>query len=269
MKIALVSNFQTAVCGVASFGRDWLAALERAGHQVTPVWWNEPIPDCDLVCVNWHPGTQGPRSVRIEQPYVVYLHDLPPYSYCDLQDAVCYFTSEPYTGGEYSRTVEVPYPVWDGFVPQIFGGPVSLGWTGIRGDGREQLQKLCAKRGWAFNGSDGWLDTPEEVARLASSTLIVLWYHASDRGQSLSLATACATRRPVLVNGSKMFKLAAAYPDEIYRAGWDPAVPLLEPAIDAVLDERVKGRLKYPSRIREEHSWAAAIARMEAAWTPS
>ena len=167
--------------------------------------------------------------------------------------------------------MEIPYPVYDGPwtpapVPPAL--PPTIGWTGLRGDGISTIAKLCAHRGWHLNASTAeWRMTPDEITRLSASTLIVLWYFASGRGQSLALATACATRRPVLINDSRMFRAAWSYGDQIYRAGLDPAPPLLEPAIDAVLDAVYKQRAKVPSTIVDERSWARAIATMEATWT--
>src|SRR5262245_29040823 len=102
MRIGLISNWQTRVCGVAQFGRDWKWALERAGHTVAPRLWTDPIaPEDDLLLYNWHPHTTGePDNPLVVtpplRPYCVYMHDIPPWSECPLQaTAITTWTSEP------------------------------------------------------------------------------------------------------------------------------------------------------------------------------
>ena len=265
MKIALVSNWQTRECGVANFGRDWASALERAGHDVLRLHYGLSVPanQVDVALYNWHPSTTPKVLTPPFCPYAVYLHDIPPHSSCRLVDgAKAVWAAEPTPGAEVIR-----YPVYDGprDTPPRSPG-ISIGWTGLRGDGRDSLRDLCERRGWTFNGSNGWKDTPEEIARLASSTLIVLWYFADGRGQSLALSTACAAGCPILVNQSRMFGLAHDYPQEIYRAGHDPAVPFLEQAIEGVLAKIYTGRAAVPAQAVVEQSWTRAIQRMERAW---
>lgn len=266
MKIALISNWQTRECGVANFGRDWAAALERAGYEVVRLHYGDKVTSsgATFALYNWHPATTPKVVTPPSRPYGVYLHDIPPHSTCSLVDnAVAVWAAEPAEG-----TTCIRYPIYDGplTLPPP-ASPITIGWTGLRGDGRDGIQRLCERRGWQFNGSTRWLDTPEEIQRLAASTLIVLWYFASGRGQSLALSTACATGRPILINDSLMFGMARDYPQEFHRAGHDPGVPFLEQAIEAVLSRVYTERAKVPQQVLTTHSWAAAIRQMEAAWT--
>ena len=138
---------------------------------------------------------------------------------------------------------------------------ITIGWTGLRGDGRDRLQEICQRRGWIFNGSTAWLDTPEEVIRLSRSTLIVLWYFASDRGQSLALSTACAAGRPILINRSKMFGMADELDGwQVWRARPDED---LESAILRTFNPRLWVR---PTQLATVFSWPRALQRMEASW---
>lgn len=283
MRLTLVSNWSAREgCGVANFGRDWAAALARAGHRVERVGWDgetlgEGGGGADLLLFNWHPfvapaDLQGWRTLT---PQVVYLHDIPPWSTCSLvPNATAVFSSEPWEGATC-----VPYPVYDG--PRVFATVIKsvvhetlrhttrpvIGYTGIRGDGLGILEQLCMRRGWTLNAPDRWRDTPDEIARLAASTVIVLWYHASGRGQSLSLATACATGRPVLVNQSQMFRSTLAQVPGIYVAGSPRlAPPDLAPALDNLLDEVYKHRAMIPTPNTGAAYWADAIRTMEATW---
>jgi hypothetical protein len=281
MKILVVSNFSGPSCGVAEYGRMCVEALRRAGHAVLE--WDGHYPAIyeksylpldadtyDWIHVNWHPVTlnhYAPQHFPPRSPVSLFLHDLPPWSTCPLWDrAQVRFAAEPYPG-----TVHLPYPAVQvvDLPPPPASPPVIVGWTGIRGDGLEDLQAVARRRGWTLNTPVGWLGTHAEIRRLRHSTLNVLWYHHTGRGQSLALMTAAAARRPLLISASEMFRTAWDYPREVYRAGYDPAPSLLEPAIDAVLDDVWKGQARIPDRLVEELSWARAVARMEVAWSQS
>jgi hypothetical protein len=262
MNIGLVSNWDQQACGVANFGRDWKWALERAGHAVATRLWDEPIyPEDELLLYNWHPFIWNPLTPPM-RPYGVYMHDIPPWSECPLKDqALVVWTSEPCPG-----CVEIPYPVYDGpWTRPVAPGRITIGWTGIRGDGAASIREACDRLGLRYDGSVGWLDTPEEVARLAGSTLIVLWYYASGRGQSLALSASAAAGVPILVNQSKMFRMAHFHDSGVLRAGWELAVPHLEPAIEGALDLIAKRRCPIPN-LKARYGWTQAVARMEETW---
>lgn len=278
MRILYISNVSGPTCGVAEYGRMHVEALRRyTPHGITewdgyyPAIYERPyLPadaaDYDWIHVNWHPVTLNhyapehfPPTVRLS----LFLHDLPPWSTCPLWDrAQIRFAAEPYPG-----TFHLPYPAVADIPPEPPpAGSVVIGWTGIRGDGRDELLEVATRRGWTVNLPERWLGTRDEIRRLQRSTINVLWYRHSGRGQSLALMTAAAARRPLLLSASEMFKTAWHYPEEVYRAGIDPAPPLLEPAIDAVLDDLWKGRARVPSCLVSDHAWRHTIRQLEDVW---
>lgn len=278
MRILVVSNVSAPSCGVSEYGRMCVEALRTAGHTVTewdghyPAIYEKPYLPADAatydwIHINWHPVTlnhYAPEHFPSGRPLSLFLHDLPPWSTCPLWDrAQVRFAAEDYPG-----TTLLRYPAVADIDLEAPArtSEVIVGWTGIRGDGRSELLSVARRRGWVVNVPIGWLGTRDEIQRLRHSTVNVLWYTATDRGQSLALMTAAAARRPLLINQSEMFKTARVYPNEVYRAGVDPAVPYLQQAIEAVLDHIWKGDAKIPGRLVEEQSWARAVAWMEAAW---
>jgi hypothetical protein len=279
MQILVVSNVSGPWCGVAEWGRMLVEALRTAGHSVIewdghyPAIYEKPYlpPEAatvDHILVNWHPVTLNhylPQHFPAHVPISLYVHDLPPWSTCPLWDRAQYrFAAAPYPG-----TTCVPYAcVTD---PDLawpwLATPPLIGWTGVRGDGLAALTELATRRGWRLNISAEWLGTRDEITRLSRSTLNVLWYQASGRGQSLALRTAAAAGRPILVNDSTMFDCTRPYLAEFYRAGQPPTTaPYLEPAIDAALHDIWFGAERCPDRFIDDHAWSSAIATLEAAW---
>lgn len=275
MNVLFISNASAEQCGVAEYGRTAVEALRAIGVQLTE--WDGHYPavyarghelyppnlaDYDVVHFNWHPVTLNHYQATPPQPYTVFLHDLPPWSSCCLAPGARHlWASEPSDEAE-----ELPYPAIPDAELDTPASVTTLGWSGVRGDGRGQIEALCREKGWVANCSETFLPTRAEIKRLSRSTLNVLWYSASGRGQSLALMTCAAARRPLLINDSTMFRSAHPYLQEIYRAGLSPAVPYFGPAIQAVLDDIVHRRARVPDRFLQEFSWTAAAHRMAARW---
>lgn len=216
MRILNVSNHSSTRCGIQAFGAQMTTALRRAGAEVTDwdgeyssVYRNGYLPmDCptyDVIHVNWHPITIN-HYLPIHFPtgplLSVYVNDLPPWSGCPIWDrADIRLASEVYPG-----TSRLVYPVVD-WVPDLPepNPTLTIGTTGVRNDGTDEIQQAVEARGWIFNGpSPTWLSLEEEIRRLARSTVNLLWY-TNNRGISGGSMTALASRRPLVINGSTMF----------------------------------------------------------------
>jgi hypothetical protein len=183
MKILLVTNLSAPRCGIQNFGVQTATALRCAGAEVTE--WDgcysaiyekpylpEDADTYDVIHFNWHPVTInhfGPSHFPVGPLLSVYLNDLPPWSSCPVFDhAKVRFSAEDHPG-----CLTLPYPIADWIddlppAPDVF----TVGWSGVRGDGAELLQTVCAELGYATNAPDGvWRSFEDEVRRQARSTV--------------------------------------------------------------------------------------------------
>lgn len=267
MRILNLLNQDAGRCGIANFARQVTTALTRAGAEVAE--WNanyseiyrrreagEPysgyfppdLPSYDAVFLGWHPGAMNHytedhfRAARAAGVVTaVYLHDIPPWSGCPLAGvADVLFSAEPW----HPDCHVIPYPVidWVGDLPPA-NPDFTVGWSGVRGDGLEDLREICEQRGWELNASDPgeWLSIEDEVRRLARSSVNVCWYREG-RGISGAASTCLASGRPLLVNHSPMLAHLRGAPDvycfekntsldaamtEVWARCWGLAVPVL------------------------------------------
>lgn len=281
MRVCHISNFSVPRCGMSNFGYQFSTALRRAGHEVTD--WDGCYPvihlkeeqqdpggtylpadaaDYDVIHVNWHPATinhYGAGHFPAGPILSVYLHDIPPWSGCPFFDrAEVRITSEPLDG-----CLEIPYPVADWVTDLPDPDPAfTVGWTGIRGDGLDELKSVCVRRGWALSLSDPdhWLSFEDEVRRLARSTVNVCWYHMG-RGRSGAASTCLASKRPLLINQNIMLghiqnRLG------VYTAA---RATTLEACLE-VIAEQPRADLVGPFQTCEELSWSRAATQITHAW---
>lgn len=288
LRVLYISNFSQPRCGIAEYGRQCALALKQAGAQVVEwdgtfsaitarenIYFPPNLADFDIVHINWHPVTINhyvPQHFPWEgKPLLsLMLHDLPPWSSCPVEgQAKVIFAAEPYNLLDIP-TVQIPYPVV-GYVPLPKAPPkeTTIGYTGIRRDGFDELWELCNKRGWILNSNDPdvWLSIYQEIERLSHSTLNVCW-HQAERGRASAPMTCLASRRPLLLSRSAMFHELLPYGDEIYCAQTKDEGEL-EKAVDRVLADISAGaarRPRIPSRVLSDFSWLRTAQRMIDAW---
>lgn len=211
-------------CGVANVAAQTSIALRRAGTEVVdwnanyseitrrreagqPAYLPADAADYDVLVFHWHPGAWNyycPEHIPPSVFFVLFLHDLPPWSSCPLLDQAHYVvTTEPFAR---SHCV-LPHPVPDWITDLPAPNPTfTVGVTGVRQEGHAQVQEVCAQQGWHWNGpAETWLSIEEEVRRLARSTINVCWYHEA-RGVASTASMCLASRRPLLVNTSPMLR---------------------------------------------------------------
>lgn len=283
MRILHVSNHSAPRCGIQNFGYQVTTALRRAGAEVTDwdgsyqaIYEKPYLPpdaaDYDVIHVNWHPVTINhyhadhfPSGPVLS----VYLNDLPPWSSCPFGDqAAVRFAPEPHPG-----CAVLPYPIAD-WIDDLPEPPAefTVGWSGVRGDGADLLRKVCDLCGYATNAPDGvWRSFEDEVRRQARSTINVLWYHEA-RGISGGASQAAAAKRPIVLNGSRMFQHFWPYADEVHRfphrdapTAWRPD-QRLDVVLKVMQDHWRHGQLRQPTRILTDLGWTRAADRMLSVW---
>jgi hypothetical protein len=290
VKILHISNHSVDRCGVALFGRQCSAALRAEGAEVVdwdgyyptiyakerrhePSYLPPDVSTYDVVHLNWQPGTlnhyhpalfprfQWPTSVPgwTGPIYSIFLHDLPPWSTCLVEDRMhVKFALEPYEGA-----VVIPPPAPDYVPSSPVATKITIGRTNIRDAGRSELAEICAHQGWILNDSnpDHWLSEAGEVERLARSWVNVVWY-AEHRSRGSAAMVAAAARRPLLLSESERFAHLWPYANEFYVTPvWN-----LEGRLLAIVTAVSEGVAKVPVEIPIVFGWRRAARRMIAAW---
>lgn len=281
MRVLHISNHSAGRCGVALFGLQCSDALRAEGvdvvdwdghypplhareEQGVPSYLPDRPSDFDVIHLNWQPATLNHYQSGMFPPgplYSVFLHDLPPWSTCTFEDRMhVKFALEPYEGA-----TEIPPPGPDYKPTQDMAETVTIGRSNIREAGRDELAAICAKHGWVFNDSrPEWLSETEEVERLATSWVNVVWYN-ENRSRGSAAMMCAAARRPLLLSDeSQRFAHLKPYADELY---FRPLHTLEASLVEIVNDvRRGHGREKRPTRVVDAFSWRAAARTMIATW---
>ena len=294
MRVLLVTNFASQQCGISNYGHQMTYALTRAGCEVTE--WDgnysviyekiqreEPAylpPDAasyDVIHFIWHPITCN-HYLTLHWPTAgalrsIMITDLPPDTGCPCLPPFHVRMAAQATDllrTPQSPGLAFPYPItdWVGDLPDP-NPTFTVGWTGIRGDGRGVLEAICTQHGWAMNFTEPgvWLPLEEEIRRLARSTVNVCWYDAS-RGIAGAPMTNIASRRPLLLNSTPMFQHLSPYRDEIYQEMVPQKdVGALERSLGEIAQAWAERRpLKIPSRVYRELGWTRAAELMIHTW---
>lgn len=285
MKILFINNSSTEKCGVRTYGEQMIAALRRAGDDVTE--WDgtysaiyerktylpADVGAFDLVHFNWDPQAINhylPEHFAGAPPLSLFLHDVPPNSTCPVHDIAKWrFGFEPYKDVD---VIDEPIPPTPSGLDPV-RADVTIGISGIRVDaGILKVAEICSDRGYTLAtsaGHDGsrWLSTNDEIRRLARNTLNICWYHTSGRGKSMAAAFCCAARRPLICSNSTMFSALWPYEEEIYfpapGADWGLALPAL---VDEVLRDLENDDALIPDRVCHELGWDHLIQRFRMRW---
>lgn len=279
LKVLFISNFSMMRCGVRMYGDLWVQALRDAGVQVDK--WDGtydrvraqnylPLDaaEYDLVHLNWDPQTINhflPEHFSGVRRLSLFLHDVPPNSTCPVAGIATLKMAMEL--GEGITVIDHAVPVLE--VPAFTPSPVPvIGTCGIRADaGVHEVEELCRRRGWIFNGpSRGWLTTEDEIRRLGMSDVNVCWYHTSGRGKSMGAMFCVAARRPLVLSDSTMFSNLWPYKDEVYfgdpaRCAYGLDVAELERQVEEALEEK-----RVPERARVELSWTRRAEEIKALW---
>jgi hypothetical protein len=276
MRVLFISNDSTQRCGVRIFGDLWADALRGIGVEIDR--WDgtystiyargkyvpDNIGDYDLVHLNHDPQAINhylPKHFSGVKKLSLFLHDVPPNSTCPVFGiANLVMAMEP---GEGIHVIDHAVPDM-GELPILTIGRLRpyIGVCGIRNDaGRIDVEKLCERRGWGFNGpSASWLTTEQEITRLAQSDVNVCWYHVTGRGKSMGAMFCVAARRPLVLSTSTMFSNLWPYEYEIMWGVPDSAESL-EPAVEEALKRQM-----IPERARRELSWTIRAKEIKALW---
>lgn len=303
LKVLVVGNASVAPCGIRNFfdmtveglrHADPLLGLEVETWDATydliyarreacqPTYLPDDAERYDVIHLNWHPiafNTYGSGHFpwpRGSGPLVsVYLNDIPPWSGCPfISRAEVVVAPEPT-----DADLILPYPIpdWMEFSPLPAGAPFVIGCSGVREDGFATLRGVCASRGWTLAEKPattlGWTSPEQEVARLARNSVNVCWYHQA-RGIAGTPAMALASRRPLLLNHSPMFKPwwdggpCGSYAGELYLAeGQGGSVEDLEAALLWIARDHREGYFRMPGpRVYEDHGWARGARKLVNCW---
>lgn len=277
MRVLFCTN-STQKCGIANFGRLHYDSLIAADVDVTlwhadyPKYLPEDANEYDIVHINSHPLVLNhiqPQHLP-NKPKISYLfHEVPNHwweanEFPDVwHRADIRLTEEPIPGWEGDgKTFYWQMPVPDyipiGGVSPLTGAitdDVLIGQTGIRGEGLDRLIPACRKNGWRLSksGDWGWLSMEHELERLARCHLVASHMHSSYSGQSSSVLTAIASRRPVLLNSSRLlhqiWKCDQALAQELYR------IEDIEEGVNAIISDIRAGVEKRPYQLAEKYSW--------------
>lgn len=256
MRLGLISNWGQECCGVSQFGRNFASALEREGHEVLRLGWNEHA-DVDRLIVNWDSGTL-PVGDPLPQGCTVLIHHVYRGQPEGLDNATLILSP---MRNVLPKAVYFPYPVPTYRAPAMLVEPRTIGVTTIRKEGVDYLQMAASRIGYRVCPPDRWRDTDEEIERLSACEMLALYYSDSP-GRSLALATSLAAQRPMLLTVSQMFEYAHGS-DEVTWIPWTTYD--MDPIAQGMLQTVQRGRI--PTRLADEWSWPVAIATLEELWS--
>lgn len=266
-------------CGVAGFGLQQAAALRAAGLEVTvweagyPTYLPMDANTYDVVHVNFHPGPLGHIQGQHLPDHTLnslHNHEFDP-EWANGSLAPDLWTSPQVDlrqcSDERSGPLYWPIPIPD-YRPisiSMLDRPITIGYTGLRGDGLDWLIPICEKNGWRLSRSEGWRSLEEEVDRLAKCHLNVVHSHSGFSGSSSAVTTAVAARRPVLINSNRMLKgiwdLDQALGKELYLD--DDLERGVRGILDSILAE---APVKRPLRLAEAYSWRKQAQKLADVW---
>lgn len=293
LKIAVIGNFTDRKCGFQNFSVQTAQALTNAGHDVTAYdgtysqvyarreacqeSFLPPDPlSFDVIHVVWHPATlnhyagadwQGLRRDRVNGRPILSQWNGCPAASCPFTDFMD--VRWGVLGREPNhRQLWYPIPDWVDDLPAP-NADFTVGYSGVRGDGRGLLEEICTRRGWQmnFSGLDAWLPLDEEIRRLARSTVNVGWYGIVHDDRSGAAMVCLASRRPFLCNDVPMFTHLKPYAADFYDTEEIYMVPDLEEGLERIEMAHQMGRhLCTPSKTWEDLSWTAAVRKLEEGW---
>lgn len=280
MKILVIGNFSDVNCGFMNLSNQFMTALPRAGHDVTQFdgtysqvyarhqqgidgFLPSDAASYEVIHVIWHPATLNHYSgAKWPAGPVLSVWNGCPACWCPFTDAMDIRWG---VLGREPAHHQIFYPIPDWVDSDIETSPeFVVGYSGVRGDGLEELRAVCEKNGWLTNFSEKgkWFSLEDEIARLRWSTVNVGWYGAEHDDRSGSAMMCLASHRPFLCNRVPMFTHVLPYVEkgEIYT-GED-----LEESLQAVRRDWVNGQLRYPKQILQDYSWSRACHILEAGW---
>lgn len=283
MRVLFITNSSTQRCGVRVYGELWMQALREAGVEIDEFdgtysaiqargggYLPGNVRDYDIVHLNWDPQAINHYLLRHflphDPPLSLFLHDVPPNSTCPVfGSASLVMAMEP---GKGITVIEHAVPRFDHIVTMPPLNIPVIGAAGIRDDpGIKEVEALCKKKGWLFNGpSPTWLTNGEEIARLSMSHVNVCWYHTSGRGKSMAAMFCVAAKRPLVLSCSTMFSNLWPYREELYfgdihKDERDFTVKELEWQVEGALLGQ-----KVPETARVELAWSRRAQEIKSLW---
>ena len=285
LKIAVIGNFSDNRCGFKNFSEQTVTALARAGHDVTK--WDGTYsvvyarreagiesflpPDADsydVLHTVWHPATMNHYAgATWPTGPVKSVWNGCPAAWCPFNDAMQ--VKWGVLGREEGhRQIWYPIPDWIDNLPEA-NPAFTVGYSGVRGDGRLSLETVCRLHGWQMNFSDPavWLSQEDEIRRLARSTVNVCWYGGEHDDRSGSAMVCLASKRPLLVNTVRMMTHLYPYPDQVYIMpnGMD-WLDLALTQLYKIWQQQEDFHQPQPTGILAEKSWSAAVKVLEVGW---
>ena len=279
MKVLIIANFSDARCGFRNFADQTVAALQRAGVEVSSfdgaypsvyarhqigidAFFPPDIARYDVVHLIWNAMTMNHYSgadwttCRLTS----WWNGGPSDASCPFEAAMQVKWSDWSRDGHYYQWY--PVPDWVDDLPPA--DPIfTVGASSVRGDGIAEIQQVCAAHGWPVNlpAPGQWLSVEDEIRRLARSTVNVCWYHTSPIWQNKASAPSMllASGRPLAINHDHLVGHLEAAAD-LYH-GED-----LEPLLCQIEDDWRQGRLILPTSTAAQLSWTVAAGHFVAAW---
>jgi hypothetical protein len=276
-------------CGISLWGHLQVDALRAAGCEVTyheswpPVYLPDDAGAYDVVYLNYHPITLAhiqPQHLPIWRPkgaikplICAYIHEAHPHwwernQFPDIWRALDLRLTEEPIPGQDVIPFQLPAPnyVPKGDWPRSGSAPL-IGHTGIRGDGLDRLGPACERNGWELSTSKTagrWLTMEEEIERLAACDILVAHLHGGYSGQSSSVMTAIAARRPLLINSNRMLQQIWARDQELAKELY--RIEDVETGIATILVDLALGVAKRPLQLAEHYSWRNQTAKLIEIW---
>lgn len=269
MKILFVNN--SPPCGVAEFGEQMHRAIpfgfQAAQYKADyPSYLPADAAGYDLIHINWHPGTLNhilPQHIPPGVKLSVYFHEATPAwevtGYPDLWDrADVRFCQKAMKGAYYFPAPCPDPPSWVLAIKQP--GVLTVGVSGLRGDGIDRLRPLCEKHGWQLSTSGPyWRSTDEEIFRLAQCHFNVAHYHTGAPGQSSSAMMMIASLRPLLINSNQLvenlmpYAVAGELPAQLYHDDE------LERGCEEIISAIRGGYVRLPTGLAAQRCWRVRI----------
>lgn len=291
MKILIVSNFSTPRCGFRNFSDQAVRAFRNEGHTVDAFDGTYPLvyqriqeglgngaylPDTvqsyDVVHLIWHPATMNHYSGASFPPGPLY----------------SFWNGHPYAGNplppvfgvQFSPIaidghIEAFYPIvdWITDLPQP-AEEFTVGLTGVRREGFEEVTAICQREGWQVNAGDPetWIPLEDEIRRLARSSVNVSWYSPKHPDRSGGVMTALASGRPQIVSRVPMFDHfqitdeheRTTYPDDLYHGEY--SAEKLEYLLTLAYENWKAGCLRDPKATRDRFSWTRSVQQLTEIW---
>lgn len=287
MKILILSN-KGPKCGISESGKQLNQALLGLGHEVVlynadyPSYGPSNMGEFDVLHLNFYPSTLGhiqPQHLPKNGPLIsAFFHEVDPkwgpgHEAPKIWDDenILRFASEP-ADKAYFWYLPVPdyrpksVPPATHINPALDMAARIIGHTGIRGEGLDRLEDICQKNHWILSKSSGWLNLEDEIERLAACHLVVSHSHSAYEGQSSSVLTAIASRRPILTNSGKMLKHINDLNKTAYGSSQLYCIEDMEEGIRTILHDLAFGLEKKPNFLASDYSWTRQAKWMAAIW---